>query len=179
MAAHYNIENPFRFNFFSFLFYKVRRTPPTIYSPNQRVMSVGEGEPFKLECTAHGHPTPSIRIETPNRPRAVAASAAAPAPLRNRVLPQVKTELSYFTRENAGDYLCIAENELGEQAVERFTVTLRESGEPPFINVEPKLIESPEGSSLIINYTYTVRRLNELFFLYQKFEAIYSCAELH
>ncbi len=30
------------------------------------------------------------------------------------------------------------------------------SGQPPFIRIEPKTIEAFEGSSLTINYTFTV-----------------------
>jgi hypothetical protein len=109
-------------------------------------MSIAQGEPFTLECVARGNPQPSIRIETPGTRR------IADFNQRQR---QARFEISYFTAENAGDYSCIAENEYGEQAIERFRVNLLPSGQPPFILVEPKSIEANEGGSLTINYTYT------------------------
>lgn len=41
------------------------RTPPSIYSPNQRQIDLNIGEPFTLECVARGDPMPSIRIQPP------------------------------------------------------------------------------------------------------------------
>ena len=126
-----------------------QRIPPSIYSPNQRVTSVRKGDPFTLECVGIGSPVPSIRIETPAKSRI--------ADLISQLNRQAKIDISYFTADNAGDYVCIAENEYGEQAIERFRVDLTQTGEPPFILIEPKSIEAYEGSSLSINYTYTVR----------------------
>jgi hypothetical protein len=41
------------------------RERPSIYSPNQRQISLDIGEPFLLECVARGNPMPSIRIQPP------------------------------------------------------------------------------------------------------------------
>ena len=131
----------------------VQRIPPSIYSPNQRVTSVLAGDSFTLECVGVGSPVPSIRIETPSRSR-FAELNVQPNLQPNR---QAKIEISYFTEENAGEYVCIAENQFGEYAAERFRVDLTQSGEPPFILIEPKTIEAYEGSSLSINYTYSVK----------------------
>ncbi len=76
--------------------------------------------------------------------------------------------MNYFTQENAGEYTCIAENEYGERAYETFRVDLLKSGQPPFIRIEPKTIEAYEGSSLTINYTFTVNiYFLALFFYFQ------------
>ena len=69
---------------------------------------------------------------------------------------KAKIDISYFTEDNAGEYRCIAENQYGERAYETFRVDLVRSGQPPFIRIEPKTIEAYEGSSLTINYTFTV-----------------------
>lgn len=47
----------------------VVRTPPRIYSPNPKRVSVAIGEPFSLECTAVGEPRPTVRIQPPSNPR--------------------------------------------------------------------------------------------------------------
>ena len=130
-----------------------QRNPPSIYSPNLKVTSVQKGDPFTLECVAIGNPIPSIRIETPSRSRIGEFNLPQAITQKNR---QAKVDISYFTNENAGEYVCIAENEYGERAVERFRVDLAQSGEPPYILIEPKTIQAYEGSSLSINYTYRV-----------------------
>ena len=134
------------------------RVPPSIYSPNPKVTSVQRGDPFTLECVGIGSPLPSIRIETPGRSRLADFNSQ-----KNR---QAKVDISYFTSENAGEYVCIAENEFGERAFERFRVDLAETGEPPFILIEPKTIQAYEGSSLSINYTYSV---GMSFFIFKDF----------
>ena len=48
---------------------KDQRQRPSIYSPNARENFVKLGDRFVLECKAEGYPRPSIKIETPNRPR--------------------------------------------------------------------------------------------------------------
>lgn len=78
--------------------------------------------------------------------------------------PQAKIDLSYFTEDNAGTYICIAENSLGEQAVERFEVNVRrDTRDPPTISIEPKQVEAFEGQALNVNFTYTVN--NKIVFL--------------
>lgn len=42
------------------------REPPSIYSPNQRTISLDIGDRFSLECIARGDPLPSIRIQSPD-----------------------------------------------------------------------------------------------------------------
>lgn len=70
--------------------------------------------------------------------------------------PLARFEITYFTEDNAGTYTCIAENSFGETAVERFVVNARrEERGPPTITVDPKRVEAYEGSSVIVNYTYT------------------------
>ena len=149
--------------------------PPTIYSPNQKSTRVKVGTPFMLQCVAHGNPIPSIRIETPKR----SAGPYPPARLVDRLQvkfnltlkikyfntfnktkanPTAKFEVSYFTPDNAGEYRCIAENELGEQAYELFYVVAEPAirRDPPTIRIEPKEIDAYEGSNVIINTTYSV-----------------------
>ena len=139
-----------------------QRIPPSIYSPNPKVTSVKKGDPFTLECVGIGSPLPSIRIETPGRSRM--------ADFNSQMNRQAKVDISYFSNENVGEYICIAENEYGERAIERFRVELAESGEPPYILIEPKTIQAYEGASLSINYTYTVKNLEFKFYIYCLFK---------
>jgi hypothetical protein len=73
-----------------------------------------------------------------------------------------KLEIRYFTKANAGKYTCIAQNEYGETAVEEFTVNMMTAGSPPLIYIQPKHIEAYEGSTLTINFTYTVTQLFDM-----------------
>lgn len=78
--------------------------------------------------------------------------------------PHAKFEISYFTEDNAGTYICIAENSYGEQAVEQFVVNVKRNERgPPTISVEPKRVEAVEGSSSTLNYIYSVRKLLIIF----------------
>jgi hypothetical protein len=92
---------------------------------------------------------PSIRIETPQKSQRISA-LTIPS-------PTAKLDINYFTSDNAGEYSCIAENEYGERAIERFQLNT-DTGivEPPRIRVEPRDIEVMEGSNVFINTSYTV-----------------------
>ena len=127
------------------------RRPPTIYSANPREVNLRLGDEFKLTCESEGNPLPSIRIETPTRYRA----PQGPQAIR-RPKPEATFHISHFTADNAGKYVCIAENEYGERATKEFYVNLVSTGQAPSILVEPKRIEAVEGSSLTINASYTV-----------------------
>lgn len=128
------------------------RRPPTIYSANPREMNLRLGDEFKLTCEAEGNPLPSIRIETPTRYRVPQPESQA----IRRPKPEATFHISHFTADNAGKYVCVAENEYGERATREFYVNLVSSGQAPSIVVEPKRIEAVEGSSLTINASYTV-----------------------
>ncbi len=129
-------------------------SPPQIISPNQKVTNVRKGAHFRLECTARGSPTPSIRIETP-RKRVLNINFPELSSLRD-YSPLAIIEIDSFESDNAGLYTCIAENEKGERAVETFQVNEdRGLTLPPTIIVHSKQIRVAVGSNVIINTTYT------------------------
>ena len=110
------------------------------------------GTKFVLECVARGVPVPTIHIETPSRTNRI-GQLHAPS-------PTAKIDINYITHDNAGEYKCIAENEYGERAVERFIVNT-DTGlfEPPTIQIDPRDIEVLEGSNVLINTSYTVKHI--------------------
>jgi hypothetical protein len=134
---------------------------PYIVSPNPRTIELDIGEQFVLECTAKGVPTPSIRIQTPEVRRKSDKDVQIADTLKSREpqgSPQAKFEISYFTEDNAGTYLCVAENSLGQQVFEEFIVRAKQRDQrqgPPTIRVDQKRIEAFEGSSTSVSFAHT------------------------
>lgn len=81
--------------------------------------------------------------------------------MSGEVQPEAKFQLSYFTENNAGTYMCVAENAFGRD-YKQFYVTVRRGPQrgPPTITLEQKQVEAVEGSSVTINFDYNVRTNN-------------------
>jgi hypothetical protein len=146
---------------------------PIITAPTERRLYAKLDEPFKFECIAEGSPAPSITIESPRdrsaRPVELVLDASKSA---------AQVYLPRFGMENSGKYVCIASNSFGSTNQEFYVDVARD---PPTIKISQNLVNVVEGSSLIINSSYTVSKGHEHFYLdfFYKHFLLLECLNVH
>ncbi|KAM8804832.1 immunoglobulin superfamily member 10 [Eudromia elegans] len=94
----------------------VRRagTLPRIASASQRTTRLDFGEPLRLHCTASGEPAPRVLWRLPSR---AVVDQWHRMGSRIHVFPNGSLLIEAVTEKDAGDYLCVARNPIGDDLI--------------------------------------------------------------
>ncbi|XP_071294377.1 immunoglobulin superfamily member 10 [Agelaius tricolor] len=91
-----------------------RDTPPTIATASQELTRLNFGERLLLNCTANGEPTPRIIWRLPSK---ALVDQWHRMGSRIHVYPNGSLAIEAVTEKDAGDYLCVARNRIGEDLI--------------------------------------------------------------